>query len=107
MLLDQLALDPIYWRAVLKYCAAGGLQSALDEYMHHLRSAMSDLPLDDEALVKIAEEMSGALTLRPSTYRASINPYNPDASIPLHSRFALRYGGRGDSAGGSPATRGS
>jgi hypothetical protein len=95
MLLDQLELDSVYWRAVLKYCAAGGLQAVLDEYIHHLRSAISDLPLDDDALLKLAGEIGDALALRPSVYRA-FNPHHPDDSIPLLSRFALRYGGRRD-----------
>lgn len=97
MLLDQLELDTVYWRAVLKYCAAGGLQAVLDEYLHHLRSAISDLPLDDDALLTLAREAAGALSLRPSVYRA-FDPADPDSSIPLPSRFALRYGGRRDDA---------
>jgi hypothetical protein len=48
-LLDQLWPNEVYWRAVLRYCAAGGLQAVLDEYVHVLRSATSDLPLTCDA----------------------------------------------------------
>jgi len=95
LLLDQLGLDPVYWRAVLRYCAAGGLQAVMDEYLHHLRSAISGLPLDDESLMALARDAGGAVSLRPSIYRA-FDPQSPESSIPLLSRFALRYGGRAD-----------
>ncbi len=94
LLIDQLALDQVYWRAVLRYSACGGLQAVLDEYLHHLRSSRSDLPLDDDELRTMAQEASAALTLRPSVYRA-FDPTSPEAPIRLLSRFALRYGGRG------------
>lgn len=92
-LLDSQHLDTVYWRAVLRYCANGGLQAVLDEYLHHLRSASSDGTLDDEALLKLAEQARDALSLRPAVYRA-FDPLAPGTPIPLHSRFALRYGGR-------------
>lgn len=95
LLLDRLELDPVYWRAVLRYIGAGGLQAVLDEYFHHLRSTRSDAALTDDVLLEMAKEAGDALALRPSTYRA-FDPDNPDSSIPLLSRFALRYGGRRD-----------
>jgi hypothetical protein len=95
LLLDRLELDSVYWRAVLRYIGAGGLQAVLDEYFHHLRSTRSDAALTDDVLLEMAKEAGDALALRPSTYRA-FDPDNPDTSIPLLSRFALRYGGRRD-----------
>ncbi|WP_138732037.1 C-terminal helicase domain-containing protein [Modestobacter excelsi] len=79
-----------YWRAVLKYCAAGNLQAVLDEYVHHLRSSLSDAPLTGETLFDLADDMVSALTLRVANY----GPYYPlDEHGPrLRSRFALRYG---------------
>lgn len=100
MLLDRLYPGETYWRAVLRYSAAGGLQAVMDEYVHHLRGAMSDLALDDQALLSIAQDMVGALSLRPSVYRA-FDPGHPESTIPLNSRFALRYGGRRDDAEGA------
>ena len=52
-LLDGLLPNYVYWQAVLHYCAAGGLQAVLDEYLHTLRSAESDTPLDDNGLATI------------------------------------------------------
>ncbi len=100
LLLDRLELDPVYWRAVLRYSGAGGLQAVLDEYRHHMRSALSDPPLDDAELCKLAEAASAALSLRPSVFRA-FDPSHPDTPIPLLSRFALRYGGRRDDVEGA------
>lgn len=93
LLLDRLALDAVYWRSVLRYAAAGGLQAVLDEYLHHLRGAMGELRLNDAALRRIADKAASALALRPSDYRA-FDPAEPDNPIRLLSRFALRYGGR-------------
>ncbi|MGW4464744.1 helicase C-terminal domain-containing protein [Micromonospora sp. NPDC004704] len=99
LLLDQLYPEEVYWRSVLKYCADGDLQAVLDEYLHTLRSTASDLPLDNEALLNIANKARAALTTRPSTY-AAFNPHHPETPIRLPGRFALRYGGRnGDDAG--------
>jgi hypothetical protein len=92
-LLEQLELDRVYWRAVLGYCAAGGLQSVIDEYLHHLRSERSDQPLDDDRLLRLAITAADAISLRPSRYTA-FDPHHPGTPIPLSSRFALRYGTR-------------
>nr|WP_221377001.1 DEAD/DEAH box helicase [Actinoplanes polyasparticus] len=94
LLLDQLRLDDTYWRAVLRYCAAGGLQAVLDEYLHTLRSSAAETPLTDVDLQTLAHEVSRALTLRPAPYSA-LDPLNPSSRIRMTGRFALRYGGRG------------
>nr|BFE56491.1 helicase [Dactylosporangium thailandense] len=95
LLLDQLGLDDVYWRSVLRYCAAGGLQAVLDEYVHTLHSSAADTPLDDDALLELAEDVSRAMTLLPAPYSA-LDPRNPSIRIPITGRFALRYGCRGD-----------
>lgn len=94
LLLDQLyGSDPPYWPVVLDYCADGNLQAVLDEYLFQLRSEIAGAPLDDEQLLRLAARAYGAITMRPSTYRArDLN--TPDASIPFTGRFALRYGGK-------------
>ncbi|MEV6930907.1 helicase-related protein [Dactylosporangium sp. NPDC051485] len=94
-LLDHLQPGTVYWRAILRYCAAGGLQAVLDEHLHVLRSASPDLPLDNESLYALADQLYDAITIQPVTYRA-FDPHQPDKPIGLPGRFALRYGGRGE-----------
>jgi hypothetical protein len=85
----------VYWRAVLRYCAAGGLQAVLDEYLHTLRSSVANRTMDDSLLLSLAGKTADALGIRPSVYTA-YNPFEPDAGIKLPGRFALRYGGRSE-----------
>lgn len=89
LLLDR-GDDNTYWRVVLDYCAAGNLQAVLDEYLHHLRSSISDVPLNGQTLTDLVEDVVRAVGLRPAAYA----PYYPlDEDGPrLRSRFALRYG---------------
>ncbi|GAB3171882.1 helicase-like protein [Micromonospora palomenae] len=94
-LLESLSMGQVYWQAVLRYCAAGGLQAVLDEHLHTLRSGASDTRLDDDELYGLAEEARQAIASRPSTYEA-FDPRHPDERIKLPGRFALRYGGRGE-----------
>ncbi|MDZ5446070.1 helicase-related protein [Micromonospora sp. 4G57] len=94
-LLESLSMGQVYWQAVLRYCAAGGLQAVLDEHLHTLRSGASDTRLDDDELYRLAEEARQAIASRPSTYEA-FDPRHPGQPIKLPGRFALRYGGRGE-----------
>lgn len=89
LLLDR-GDSQFYWQSVLEYCAAGNLQAVLDEYIHHLRSSVSDAPLDGDRLLSLARDAARAMTLRPALYRPSY-PLAQDGP-PLVSRFALRYG---------------
>lgn len=90
--LDRLLPDEPYWRNVLQYCAWGGLQSVLDEYIHHLAEDEGFREFDDASLLALAERARAAIALRPATYRA-FDPMSPSSSgIPFTSRFALRYG---------------
>ncbi|WP_137159770.1 helicase-related protein [Blastococcus sp. CCUG 61487] len=90
LLLDRGGDDHAYWRLVLDYCAAGNLQAVLDEYLHHLRSSVSDVPLSGQGLMALVDDVVRAVGLRPASYA----PYYPlDEDGPrLRSRFALRYG---------------
>lgn len=91
-ILDKHLPDTVYWRAILTYCAWGDLQAVLDEHLHHLAVAEGfTAPLDDEALLSLAQAVRSTLTLRPSTYRA-FDPHRPSRRISFTSRFALRYG---------------
>ena len=92
-LLDAVTDETAYWRAVLRYCADGNLQAVLDEYLHHLAAGRGGAVLDDDALADMAEEVRGAIALRPSRYLA-FDPEQPEEPIRLPSRFALRYGSK-------------
>lgn len=94
LLLDQLyGTSDTYWQVILRYCADGNLQAVLDEYLHQLRSETAGAQLDDDLLLRLAERAFGAMTLRPSTYRAR-DLTAPGSTIPFTARFALRYGGK-------------
>ncbi|GII25699.1 helicase [Planosporangium mesophilum] len=93
LLLDQLLPEEVYWRAVLRYCAWGNLQAALDEYLHHLALDGTAGSLDDGKLIDLADRARNAISLRPSRYEA-FDPLNPDRPIPFTSRFALRFGNK-------------
>lgn len=92
LLLDQLMPGEVYWRAVLRYCAAGDLQAVMDEYLHHLASQCKK-ELDDDALLTLVSIASNAISLRPVRYDV-FNPDDPDSRPTLSARFALRYGSR-------------
>ncbi|MDP9420622.1 MAG: helicase C-terminal domain-containing protein [Actinomycetota bacterium] len=92
LVVDQLLPGEPYWRNVLTYCAWGGLQAVVDEYLHHLAEDQGYRVLDDGKIVALAERARSALALRPATYRA-FDPLHPHTTgVPLLSRFALRYG---------------
>lgn len=94
-LIENLALagDAPFWRQVLAYCAAGNLEAAMDEYLHHLAADLRGTVIDDDLLFGIAAEASAAIGLRGSTYRAK-DPVNLTHELAFSPRFALRYGGR-------------
>jgi hypothetical protein len=90
LLFDGLYPEETYWRAVLRYAAAGNLQAVLDEYVHVLATSSTGTALDDRTLAELARQAAGAIALRPSRYLA----FDPAGDIPFTARFALRYGGR-------------
>ncbi len=93
VLLDSLGLSTVYWRAVLDYCAAGNLQSVMDEYVHHFRLSYGPDPLTDESILRLAAKIRDAISMRPAPYTA-FDPTSPDEPIRFSSRFALRYGNK-------------
>jgi len=105
-LIDHLYPDPVYWRAILAYCAAGNLQATLDEYLHHLSGDRGPDPLDDIALLKLAERVRAAIAMRPAPYTA-FDPFAPGDDISFSARFALRYGNKRQTEGDvrQPAVR--
>ena len=87
-----------YWRRVLEYCAAGCLQSVLDEYVHMLveSEALTDAP-PTEAARQLADKISSSAGLRAATpgvdwVRASSNGGIIIDNQRVRARFAMRYG---------------
>jgi hypothetical protein len=85
-----------YWRRVLGYCLAGGLQAVLDEYAHVLVEWLGLTDRPPPVVVEgVAEAMNEALSLRRVTYVAR------DVSVRerggrfarrrMPGRFALRF----------------
>jgi hypothetical protein len=77
-----------YWRRVVEYSSAGGLQSVLDEYAHTLRESLGlvDHP-PDEIARQVARVMGESLSLRTSTLGVD------DVSVDME-RNAVRVEGR-------------
>ncbi len=99
-LLRGLNREEPYWRRVVEYCLAGGLQSVLDEYVHMLRESLGLL---DHSSEKVAAEISDtireAITLRTSTSDVDEVVIPPSANTievkkgrGMRGRFALRFG---------------
>ncbi|MDN5765557.1 MAG: hypothetical protein L0H96_06810 [Humibacillus sp.] len=86
-----------YWQRVLAYCAAGNLQSVLDEYLHHLRTDQFKAPLTTETFLKLARRAAEAASLRTTTYQA-IDVDDLEGHLRFVPRFAVRYGGRKQNA---------
>lgn len=88
-----------YWRRVLEYCLAGGLQAVLDEYVHMLQDLLGvrENP-PKEASREVSEGIIAALKLRTSTMRVDeISIDSGDGGVKIASqgmrgRFALRFG---------------
>ncbi|MCC3270097.1 hypothetical protein MUG94_03245 [Arthrobacter gengyunqii] len=89
-LLGQLYPEGEPWQRVLRYCEAGNLQSLLDEYVFQLRSQQPPGELTSAQLMLLANDIRGALTLRPAPMQAKY----PDGShddLRMGVRFAVRY----------------
>jgi hypothetical protein len=93
-------LEP-YWRRLLEYCLAGGLQSVMDEYVHVLHESLG---VQDASPVKMSAELQEkiceVLTFRTST--PSIDFITPAPRIipyGMRSRFAMRFGDEKDEDG--------
>ncbi len=87
-----------YWLTVLRYCASGGLQAVLDEYVHVVAE---DAPLSEDGetvdIPDIAKRMCDALNVRTSTlqfdgYALADNGRLQRDNGHLRQRFAMRYG---------------
>jgi hypothetical protein len=88
-----------YWRSVLEYGAAGGLQAVLDEYAHALRE--SEGLLDEppgEVATEVARAMREALGIRTSSLgvdEVTVDARSNEIQLDRHrmrGHFALRFG---------------
>jgi hypothetical protein len=87
-----------YWRRVVEYCAAGCLQSVLDEYVHVLAESegLIDTPTAT-ASVQLADRIASAAGLRAATpgldwIRVSRSGRLTIDNQRARARFAMRYG---------------
>lgn len=85
--------DKPYWRQIIDYCADGGLEAVLDEYLFQLSSEHSSAVPSGEELLTLAERAVEGMSLLPARYVG--HDYTADEpAVPFSTRFALRYGGR-------------
>ncbi len=96
---------PPYWRRVLAYGIDGNLQAVLDEYAHVLKEnvGLAQRP-GAEIAIGVAEAMTEALSLRPSSLRVDDLKATPQGHIrhkefSIRCRFALRFGDVRDDGG--------
>jgi hypothetical protein len=88
-----------YWRSVLEYGAAGGLQAVFDEYAHVLREAegLLDEP-PGEVATEVARAMREALGIRTSSLgvdEVTVEASRQEIQLYRHrmrGHFALRFG---------------
>ncbi|MFN8434318.1 MAG: helicase-related protein [Anaerolineales bacterium] len=95
-----------YWRRVLGYSAAGGLQAVLDEYVHVLQESLGLRDASPEEISEgISEKICEVLTYKTSTpsidsitlgVSPEITPYT------MRARFALRFGNEKNLDGSEP-----
>ena len=88
-----------YWRRVVEYSAAGGLQSVLDEYIHTLRESLGLVDHAPEEIARqVASVMGESLSLRTSTLGVDEVVVNADSKTVrvegkrMRGHFALRFG---------------
>jgi hypothetical protein len=87
-----------YWRRALEYCAAGCLQSVLDEYFHMLieSEGLTDASALDAAR-QLAEKTASCAGLRAATPGLDWVRVSRDGNLTIENqraraRFAMRYG---------------
>jgi len=95
-----------YWRRVLEYSAAGGLQGVMDEYMHVLHESLGLQDMPPESMTAaLAEHVCEVLTYRTSTPNMdNIQPESvtPITSYGMRGRFAMRFGDEKNDGGAEP-----
>lgn len=93
-----------HWRLVLDYCADGNLQAVLDEYLFLLWTDKALAPLDDAALLDIADRAVTGMQTRQA--RVVVHETGGDrATVRMPTHFALQYGASASDDGADPAMR--
>ena len=87
-----------YWRGVLSYCLAGGVQSVLDEYSHLLRESTGN---SESPTAQMVSEVSKVIAAAVGLKSAQLRPrsYDTEAKrtdLTLRSLFALPFNDAGD-----------
>jgi len=102
-----------YWRQVADYCAVGNLQAVMDEYVHTLRDLEGLFTAGQKkAWDRLAEAISGALTLRTSAPRVDeFRPGEGGGAVTVERRrlrnhFAMRFGAQESDDGKAGAREG-
>jgi hypothetical protein len=96
-LLDGLHPGEPYWRRMLDYCARGGVQAVMDEYVHLALEALGLVDKDGPtAAATIAENVRNVLTLRTpnlvaSDVRVTRGPTITSEPQRLRTSFSLRF----------------
>lgn len=88
-----------YWRRIIEYSAAGGLQAVLDEYSHSLRESLGLVDHQPEEIARqVAKVMGESLSLRTSTLGVDEVVVNAESKTVrvegrrMRGHFALRFG---------------
>jgi hypothetical protein len=97
-LVRKLYPDVPYWRAVMEYSAAGGIQSVLDEYQHILPEFVGLVGAPPDVVAsRISEEVCQALGLRTAVVATDEITIGERGAVDitrkrLRARFAVRFG---------------
>lgn len=88
-----------YWQRVLEYCANGGIQMVLDEYMHCLRESLGIFKKGaDDIAEEISDHILDVLGLRTVTLDVDNIEFGPEGTgisierFGMRARFAQRFG---------------
>jgi len=96
-----------YWMRIIEYCAEGGLQAVLDEYVHVLKEYLGLMDEDAaKTVADVSESVSGSLQLM--TSRIEIEHFSlsgenrPSRKESMRGHFALRFGVQEAEEGSEP-----
>jgi hypothetical protein len=96
-----------YWMRIIEYCAEGGLQAVLDEYVHVLKEYLGLMDEDAaKTVADVSEAVSGSLQLMTSRIEIehfSLSGENRSSrKESMRGHFALRFGVQESEEGSEP-----
>jgi hypothetical protein len=95
-----------YWRRVLEYSTAGGLQAVMDEYLHMLHESLGLQDLSPGPIAEaLAEHFCDVVTFRTSTPNVDniqLESPTPITGYGMRGRFAMRFGDEKSESGAEP-----